>query len=818
AENDKIKQHYKELYDSIKITRAKHIEQVTALTTKNVNLKAQILEKVDSVSKDQVKPKVFVRGKHAIDVEPIIPRLRNNRDAHLDYLRLLKESVETIRDIVEEAKVVAFVYRHSLTIHYFNPPIENSTLCVKKYHVSDLSFCAGSELGSELISLVDSELGSKLSSLAGSELGSKLSSLAGSELSLASYRPPMLDRTDFASWQQRIRLYCRGKENEELKGPYILGQNDLESILALHLKRRIDIWDNVKMLLEGSELTKEDCKSQLYDDFEHFQQHKGETIHDYYVWFAKLINDMRNIKMTMSRMQLNSKTLSPMDNLIENLTNILALLTQSYKTYLPQINNQLRTLSNPRNQTTIQDDRVVVQTAQGRQNRGQENNARGAGVAGYMGAQNRVGYANPGQASSKYFKDKMLLMQAQENGVALDEEQLLFIIGGQDNAVDEDVDEQPIKDLALNVDNVFLVDDCDAFDSDVDEAPTVQTLFMANLSSADPVYDESGPSYDLDVLSSNMASYDQYVKDNAVQVVQSDVSAVHNDVYMMILNDMHEPPANMSMSQHRPRKCDEIERKNLLIANDTLIANFLSKKVFYIATNSELNVSRLSEMYDSHTMVQACCLELKAERSKLKDKIQKDDHDIMETRSDADRTLDFRYLDFQITQLTEKVSVLQEQNKLFEVENAKVKQHYKELYDSIKITHSVTPKVLAPGMYAIDVEPIHHRLRNNREVHLDYLKHLKESVATLYEIVKEAKVERPLDRSVASAWLYTKHSQELLEYVIGTCPKDFNKRDKKQATTPLNRKKEVTFADQCATSNTHTQKHVEQHITQKTNV
>nr|GEX31194.1 reverse transcriptase [Tanacetum cinerariifolium] len=25
--------------------------------------------------------------------------------------------------------------------------------------------------------------------------------------------PPMLDRTDFASWQQRIRLYCRGKDN-----------------------------------------------------------------------------------------------------------------------------------------------------------------------------------------------------------------------------------------------------------------------------------------------------------------------------------------------------------------------------------------------------------------------------------------------------------------------------------------------------------------------------------------------------------------------------------------------------------------------------
>ncbi|GKF92460.1 hypothetical protein Tco_0279179, partial [Tanacetum coccineum] len=41
--------------------------------------------------------------------------------------------------------------------------------------------------------------------------------------------PPMLDRTDFASWQQRIRLYCRGKEIREniLKsineGPFQMG-------------------------------------------------------------------------------------------------------------------------------------------------------------------------------------------------------------------------------------------------------------------------------------------------------------------------------------------------------------------------------------------------------------------------------------------------------------------------------------------------------------------------------------------------------------------------------------------------------------------
>ncbi|GKF87408.1 hypothetical protein Tco_0258285, partial [Tanacetum coccineum] len=57
------------------------------------------------------------------------------------------------------------------------------------------------------------------------------------------------------------------------------------------------------------------------------------------------------------------------------------------------------------------------------------------------------------------------------------------------------------KDLALNVDNVFQADDCDAFDSDVDEAPMAETMFMANLSSVDPVYNEAVPSYDSDILS-----------------------------------------------------------------------------------------------------------------------------------------------------------------------------------------------------------------------------------------------------------------------------------------------------------------------------
>jgi hypothetical protein len=72
------------------------------------------------------------------------------------------------------------------------------------------------------------------------------------------------------------------------------------------------VWDNVKMLLAGSGLTKEDWGSQLYDEFEHFKMNPGESITNYYVRFHKLVNDMRAIKMTMPNIQLNSKFVNNM--------------------------------------------------------------------------------------------------------------------------------------------------------------------------------------------------------------------------------------------------------------------------------------------------------------------------------------------------------------------------------------------------------------------------------------------------------------------------------------------------------------------------
>nr|GEX53093.1 hypothetical protein [Tanacetum cinerariifolium] len=1028
----------------------------------------------------------------------------------------------------------------------------------------------------------------------------------------------MLDRTDFASWQQRIRLYCRGKDNGVNilnsidEGPYILGTfretlaestegtlyfgperprvySDLNSnerdrynadirvtnILLQRLPKDIytlinhytnakDIWDNVKMLLEGSELTKEDRESQLVV-VQNVQgrPNRGQGMNPWggnAVGYGEAQNRVGNVNQGQARPGQQHEAHAKENKIVlERLSQPIAQPTADPLALLSNVSNTKHGLpsSSTSNQATVQDGRVVVQNVQRRPNRGQGMNPWGGNAAGYEEAHNRVGNVNQGQArpgqarrvkcyncngtghiarnctqpkrpqNSEYFKDKMLLMQAQENGVALDAEHQLFLAGGPGNAFDDDVDEQPVQDLALNVDNVFQAEDCDAFDSDVDEAPTAQTMFMANLSSVDPITDEAGPSYDSDILSEvrdhdhyldDTCAYQeehvmhdsvqldhvvdlhadqyQYVKDIDVSVVHNNASSVPNDTFMMIYDDMCESitPSVSNSSRNavvknsltaelatyreqvklpRPLYNDlnkvaigyknplclthakqaqpalynghEILKDNHARAKvhnteDTLeIAEITRKKMNAKMTDSECVTHKVKivphdyskenllatftpqkqltpeQIYWSNDLMTLKFEALK-ERAKVsrpikaftmyplntpamlvprvlpttsqvihifiliqqflefdktckkritpsaitdgeRDKetldfdsvfvigkmqasllgkdnairqLKKQLFELQATCRDTECTFKVRTTESQLTKVADPVTNLQAQNDRFRTENDKVKQHYKQLYNSIKITRAkhieqvtkltaknmtlktsvgkakvqpsvltrtkhavdvdlivprlrnnresvetirdiveeakvywkspptsdketpdfdsvfvigkmqasllgkdnairqlkkqlsdkakVQPLVLRRTKHAVDVELIVPRLRNNRDAHLDYLRHLKESVEIIRDIVEEAKVVRPLDRSIVSACRYTQHSQELLEYAIDTCPQGSQQRAKQLDHTPLLRKKQDTVTKPSNRQDSNKNKHVVTQKTQETNV
>ncbi|GKE19629.1 hypothetical protein Tco_1427206 [Tanacetum coccineum] len=91
----------------------------------------------------------------------------------------------------------------------------------------------------------------------------------------------------------RPSLKQKDRYKADIRATNIILQGIPKDIYSLinHYTDAKDIWDNVKMILEGSELIKDDRESQLYDEFEHFCQIKGETIHAYYL-NSKFVNNM----------------------------------------------------------------------------------------------------------------------------------------------------------------------------------------------------------------------------------------------------------------------------------------------------------------------------------------------------------------------------------------------------------------------------------------------------------------------------------------------------------------------------------------------
>ncbi|GJT66005.1 hypothetical protein Tco_1017485 [Tanacetum coccineum] len=303
------------------------------------------------------------------------------------------------------------------------------------------------------------------------------------------------------------------------------------------------------MLLAGSELTKEDRESQLYDEFKRFKMLPGENINEYYVRFHKLVNDMRNIIMTMPNIQLNSKfvnNMSPEWDSVQPYAQLSHAQSHQYpSSSTPLQSPHVQSLqytqfveSSHLDSGYIKTDEILdTLTKQGDRIRIRETLLREL--------------VHQEIREHKIELDKMLLMQAQENGAVLDEEELLF-----------------------------LADECDAFDSDVDDEPTAQSIFMASLSFAGPVNLQADPSnasilsevHDLDnaidpstndqveheihnevqqknvidstsanMGNSNVIPYEQYLTVNDVFVVPSSASSVPNNAYVLHDNDEYVP-------------------------------------------------------------------------------------------------------------------------------------------------------------------------------------------------------------------------------------------------------------------------------------
>ncbi|GJT11641.1 putative ribonuclease H-like domain-containing protein [Tanacetum coccineum] len=92
----------------------------------------------------------------------------------------------------------------------------------------------------------------------------------------------------------------------DIKAINIILQSLPTKIYALVSQHHVakDIWEKIRLLIQGTSLRKQERECKLYDEFDKFTYKKGESLHEYYLRFTLLLNDMNIYKMPLEQFQI----------------------------------------------------------------------------------------------------------------------------------------------------------------------------------------------------------------------------------------------------------------------------------------------------------------------------------------------------------------------------------------------------------------------------------------------------------------------------------------------------------------------------------
>ncbi|GJR24988.1 retrovirus-related pol polyprotein from transposon TNT 1-94 [Tanacetum coccineum] len=626
----------------------------------------------------------------------------------------------------------------------------------------------------------------------------------------AENRPPMLEKSMYDSWESRIRLFIKGKKHGRMmlnsinNGPLVYptikedGQIRLKKysepteaqqlqddcnvqatniilhglppdVCALinHQEAAKDIWDKGKLLMKGTELSMTMQQVQVNTKFLNdlpLERSKFVT----YVKLAKSLYTT-NYDQLCAYLSLVVPKFYQGEYLIDCINKAMAFLSTVVSRFQPS-NNQLRMSSNPINQVTIQDGRVIVQQILRRQtqsfagtgNKGIPTTSRG----NYAASQPRVvkccncqreGHmarqcTKPKRPrNSALFKEKLMLVEAQEAA--------------------------------------FQTEDLDAYDSDCDDISSTKAILMENLSSCD-----SEVLFELNKIKEDVGKHFVTKKDMSAE---QDFWLKHSNYNPATSVKSHTPvrikaPSELPKSQEKDTVIRKLKDRIKSLSGKDSVEN-VKKDIDEIETiNIELEHSVAKLLSENEN--------LRKEREHLKS-IYKDQFDsIKKTRVQSKEHC--ASLIAQINPKSVENSDLnaQLQEKVFAI--AALKNELKKLKGKNVLNTVVSKPIatIAPGMFKLYIEPIHHRLKNNMDAHEVYLEKIIENTDTLCGLVECARKQNPSELLLESACMFTKHVQELLVYVSKTCPSLTKPCEKLVTVTPRNKDKKVRFVEPVTSS------------------
>ncbi|GJT90160.1 hypothetical protein Tco_1079005 [Tanacetum coccineum] len=131
---------------------------------------------------------------------------------------------------------------------------------------------------------------------------------------------------------------------------------------------------------------------------------------------------------------------------------------------------------------------------------------------------------------NSWFKEKVLLVQAQAHGQILNEEELAFL-------ADPDIPEGQAIQTVISHNASYQANDLDAYDSDCDDLKTAKVALMANLShyGSDALAESNVVNHsETEITSdSNIIPYSQYVIESQQAAIQNSNSSAQQDALIL---------------------------------------------------------------------------------------------------------------------------------------------------------------------------------------------------------------------------------------------------------------------------------------------
>ncbi|GJW93411.1 hypothetical protein Tco_0173083 [Tanacetum coccineum] len=254
------------------------------------------------------------------------------------------------------------------------------------------------------------------------------------------------------------------------------------------------------------------------------------------------------------------------DDPIDAINHMMSFLSAIVTSRYPTTNNQLRNSSNPRQQATINDGRIMLQPVQERQ------------ISFALGTSRTYtpGASRSNSGKQRTFKEKVLLVQAQAHGQILNEEELAFF-------ADLDIPKGQATQTIITHNVAYQADDLDAYDSDCDELNTAKVAIMANLSH-----------YGSDALA-EVHNHDNVNNNMLNQVVQampsSEQSNVVNDSETEVTSDSNIIPYSQYVIESQQ---SAVQNSNSSAQQDALILSMIEKLKTQVVNCTKINLDNKS--------------------------------------------------------------------------------------------------------------------------------------------------------------------------------------------------------------------------------